>query len=588
MPTERIQRHLAFLYGEEEGVRVSKRLHARLAEFRARNRHWPETVAPLSERVSERDVVLITYGDQLRETGKPPLRSLEEFLRSHLSDVISSLHLLPFFPYSSDDGFSVINYREVDPELGDWNDISRLREHFRLMFDAVINHVSRQSDWFKAFLRGEQPFVHYFITLDPNADLSMVVRPRALPLLTPVETVNGTEYVWTTFSEDQIDLNYRHPDVLLEMIDVLLFYVEKGAGIIRLDAVAYLWKQPGTPCIHLPQTHQIVKLFRSVLDAVAPHVLLITETNVPHEENISYFGDDLPGLGHTDEAQLVYQFPLALLVLHTFLTADATRLTDWAVSLTPPHNAYFFNFIASHDGVGVMPARGILSESEINALVERTLAHGGQVSYRALADGSRSVYELNISFFDALSDPNRTLQEIDVRRFLASQAILLSLAGVPGIYIHSLLGSRNCQDCVRQTGRPRSINREKFKRDDLERELADAGSLRCRVFNEYRNMLRVRRMQAPFNPNGEQLILSLHNALFALVRTAPNDHSDKILCLINVSEKPQHISFDLLPEDLRSVRFWKDLLTDQTYSLPNARPDLTVAGYQVLWLKRMA
>ena len=330
----------------------------------------------------------------------------DAFLDLHLSDAINGVHILPFFPYSSDDGFSVIDYKQVDPNLGSWEDISRLGKNNRLMFDAVINHISQFSMWFQQYRLDEAPFTEYFITVDPNEDMSQVVRPRSLPLLTPVVTPSGMKHVWTTFSPDQIDLNYANPQVQLGIIDVLLDYVEHGAEFIRLDAIAYLWKEIGTTCIHLPQTHAVVKLWRAVLDAVAPDVLLITETNVPHEENISYFGDPLPEMGGTDEAQLVYNFTLAPLTLNAFQTGDASRLSAWAATLkTSGPGATFFNFIASHDGIGVRPAEGILSTVEVQALVEQTLAHGGEVNYKDNPDGSRSVYELNTTLYDFLNDP---------------------------------------------------------------------------------------------------------------------------------------------------------------------------------------
>jgi sucrose phosphorylase len=304
--------------------------------------------------------------------------------------VLDGVHILPFFPYSSDDGFSVIDYKQVDPPLGGWEDVARLEQRYRLMFDAVINHISRESSWFQGFLQGERPYTDFFIAVDPETDLSEVVRPRALPLLTRFETANGVKYVWTTFSDDQIDLNYANPRVAMAIIDVLLFYAEQGAQIIRLDAIAYLWKEIGTGCIHLAKTHEMVKLWRAVFDAVAPDVLLITETNVPHQENISYFGDYLPETGKTDEAQLVYNFTLAPLTLHAFLSGDATRLSQWAKTLQAPTGATFFNFIASHDGFGVRPAEGILGPAEMQALVDRTLAHGGQVGYRAIPMAARA------------------------------------------------------------------------------------------------------------------------------------------------------------------------------------------------------
>jgi sucrose phosphorylase len=347
-PEDHIHDHLIFLYGKHKASHLWSQLEVRLADFMRRYPQLREKALPPSERLSERDAILITYADQIDEPGRPPLQTLADFMDTHLRGVVSGAHLLPFYPYSSDDGFSVIDYRQVNPRLGTWSDVRRLGQHFQLMFDAVINHISRQSDWFQAFLRSQDPHSHYFIVVAPETDLSMVVRPRALPLLAPVETVLGTKYVWTTFSDDQIDLNYANPQVLLEIVGLLLFYVAQGAQIIRLDAIAYLWKEIGTPCIHLPQAHRVVKLFRAVLDAVAPGVLLITETNVPHEENISYFGDLLPETGGTDEAQMIYQFPLPPLVMHSVLSGKARVLSEWAASLeTPSEQATFFNFTAS-------------------------------------------------------------------------------------------------------------------------------------------------------------------------------------------------------------------------------------------------
>jgi hypothetical protein len=293
---------LMLIYGEEEAKHLLPRLQERLSRFRERNPDLRGLAPDPANRLTECDVFLITYGDQVTEPGKPPLQTLAEVLEEHIAGIVTGIHLLPFFPYSSDDGFSVIDYTTVKPELGTWADIERLGRSFRLMFDAVINHISAESAWFRAFIEGNRRYQDYFITVEPGIDLSDVVRPRAKPLLTPIQTTEGEKLVWTTFGPDQIDLNYANPDTLLDIIDVLLLYVEKGVEVIRLDAIAYLWKKIGTSCIHLEETHRVVRLFRAVLDAVAPHVILITETNVPHEENVSYFGN-----GH-DEAQMVYQF----------------------------------------------------------------------------------------------------------------------------------------------------------------------------------------------------------------------------------------------------------------------------------------
>jgi sucrose phosphorylase len=449
------------------------------------------------------------------------------------------------------------------------------------MFDAVINHISRQSDWFQAFLAGDPAFQDAFIVVEPGTDLSEVVRPRALPLLTAVQTASGETLVWTTFSTDQIDLNFADPAVLLRIIDLLLLYVTHGAEIIRLDAIAYLWKTIGTSCIHLEETHRVVKLFRAVLDVVAPGVMLITETNVPHEENISYFGDG------TDEAQLVYQFPLPPLVLHTLSAGDATRLTEWATDLSlPSDETTFYNFLASHDGIGVRPVEGILTPSEVDALVDRTQAHGGHVSFKTNADGSESVYELNISYFDAISDPDSDEPlDLQVNRFMVSQSIMLSLQGVPAIYVHSFFGSRNYHEGVEATGRYRSINRETFGRAELEADLKDPRSLRSRVYTAYRQLLEVRQQHPAFHPNGPQRILSLDPRVFAVLRSAP-DGSERILCLHNVTDEEVGLSIDSARLGSSDHDRWFDLLTARGWAVENGTLAVSLNPYEVVWLNR--
>ncbi|RMF00225.1 MAG: sugar phosphorylase, partial [Chloroflexi bacterium] len=519
-----ILEHLEFLYGPKVARPTFKRLQARLAEFGQAHPQLARHPTPPAERVTQADSMLITYANQITEPGRPALQTLGRFLAGHLSGVVSSVHLLPFFPYSSDDGFSVIDYKAVNPDFGDWPDLQPLRRHFRLMFDAVINHISAHSSWFKEFLAGNPRYADYFIVTDPAADLSAVTRPRTLPLLTPVQTAAGTRHVWTTFSPDQIDLNYKSPDVLLEIIDVLLFYAARGADFIRLDAIGFMWKEIGTSCIHLPQTHRAIQLFRAVLDQVAPNVLLITETNVPHAENVAYFGNG------RNEAQMVYNFSLAPLLLHTFHTQNAAKLQAWAAGLeTLPDTATFFNFIASHDGIGVRPAEGILTPAEIQRLADKTVAHGGHVSAKTNPDGSQSPYELNITLFDALSDPTATEPPgLKIDRFIASQAIMLALAGVPGIYVHSLFGSANDHAGVAQTGRARSINRQKWQLAEIEAALANPESRAAQVFRRYRQLLAARAASPAFHPNGGQRILPGNPATFNLLRTSP-DGSARLL-----------------------------------------------------------
>ena len=584
-PEQRILHQLQFLYGSE-AERIWPDLVQILDSFRSRNPHLTkEEFQP-----DQKDIILITYGDQFNQIDRKPLQSLCDFLDKYLEDIINTVHILPFYPFSSDDGFSVIDYRQVNPDYGSWEDIGKLADNYKLMFDAVINHISSHSSWFKAYLQQELPYRDYFITVDPRTDLSSVFRPRALPLLTAADTTNGEKFVWTTFSDDQIDLNYSNPQVLLEIIELLLFFIERGARLIRLDAIGYAWKQAGTSSLNLPQAHSIVKLLRAVIDDVAPQVGLITETNVPHEENIKYFGaplgEDMDGDSPIsgDEAQLIYQFSLAPLILHTFSQGNVTALSEWARTLSVPYQkSSFFNFIASHDGIGVMPAKGLLNDDQIQALVDQTTLHGGQVSYKTNSNGSKSVYELNITLFDALNNPAVPVSELDIKRFLASQAIMLSLAGVPGIYIHSLFGSPNCHSCVEYSGRARSINRKKFSLDEIQAILADHKNPQMKVFQGYKHLLSIRRSQAAFHPSGSQAVLEIDPHIFAVLRSDPH-HQEYILCLINASPEQQMVSIDLKTVNLPTAGSILELIEDEVIQINSRHLDLTLDGYQTMWL----
>jgi sucrose phosphorylase len=446
------------------------------------------------------------------------------------------------------------------------------------MFDAVFNHMSAQGDWFHRFVSDDPEFRDFFVTVKGQPDLSQVVRPRALPLLTEFKTAHGLEKVWTTFSADQVDVNVKNPRVLLALMEALLFYVAQGARFIRLDAIAYLWKEIGTSCIHLPQTHSIIQFMRAVLDEVAPHVQLITETNVPHADNISYFGDG------TNEAQLVYNFALPPLVLHALLRGDATNLSRWAATLKAPSDCTtFFNFLASHDGIGLNPARGILPETEIDFLVGRCQAHGGFINYKHNADGSKSPYEMNIVYFDAVNDPaGGDSLEMQVDRFMVAQAIMLSLAGVPGIYFHSLFGSRNDRAAALQTGINRRINRQKLKLTELESELNNLRSLRAQVFTRYQTLLRARRNHAAFAPHADQRILEADRRLFTVLRIASGGNN-WALCLHNVSNRT--LSVELAAVESADAADWTELLSQRSQAFTaNRTLRIVLPPYGINWL----
>jgi sucrose phosphorylase len=479
--------------------------------------------------LSEKDIALITYGDAVHSGKKGEgLKMLNRILTGNLKGIINIVHILPMFPYTSDDGFSVVDYRAIDENLGAWDDIAALSENFDLMFDAVLNHCSVSSAYFKGFFAGDPKYKDFFIACDPAVDYSAVARPRALPLLTAFETSEGEKHIWTTFSDDQVDLNYQNPEVLLEMLDVLLMYAQRGARFIRLDAIGYLWKKAGTNCFNLPEVHEFVKLSRSVLNLCSPKCAIITETNVAHKENISYFGNG------DDEASLVYQFPLPPLTLFSFISGNAEKLTRWAEQLEPAgKGTAFFNFLASHDGIGMRPTEGILTAEEKQNLVDAVQKRGGKINYRSLPDGQQEPYELNITYMDALSDPGDS-DDLRLQRFIAAHALLLSLAGLPAIYYNSLFGSRNDYKGLVESGINRRINREKFEYEDLAAQLADPSNFRYRAFSALKKLIEIRKTCPQFAPSASQKILHIDPRVFAFIRKA-EDSPQSVLVLINVS-----------------------------------------------------
>ena len=558
-----MQSILRRIYGIEGGIEAFVKISPLFETFEIK-------AEPDQDRFSQEDIILITYGDSLKRDGEKPLITLQNFAAENLREAISAIHILPFFPYSSDDGFSVKDFMAVDPDLGAWDDIKALSKDFKLMFDYVLNHISAQSEWFAKFLAEEPGFEKLAIETDPALDLSFVTRPRSLPLLTEFNKDSGqSTHVWTTFSEDQIDLNYANLDVLKLMVEVLLFYVQQGASLLRMDAVAYLWKEIGTNCIHQPQTHDMVKLFRKILDLLAPEVSIITETNVPHQENVSYFGDG------SDEAQMVYNFTLPPLLFYSFTKGDSSVLSNWAKTLDLESSTNtFFNFTASHDGIGVRPLEGILPAEEVNSLIEVVEQNGGEVSFKQNPDGSESPYELNITYVDALSKNGSQADPLHAQRFLASQSIQLVMPGVPAIYIHSLLGSRNWSEGVKETGRARSINRKKLDADAVLKEFSDPDSFRSQVFHPYIEMIRIRKQQPAFHPKAGFEILDVIPQVFAIRRFT---EEQEIYAIFNITGGSVTVSL----AQTQASSTLSDLITKS----PVDRESISLAPYQFVWLR---
>lgn len=565
---ERINESLTKVYQEKDAIQLTQKIIELIKDDVATTNMEHEN------KWSEKDILLITYGDSIKKEGELPFSTLHSFLKSELQDTISCVHILPFFPYTSDDGFSVSDYTKVNPALGSWDEVSEIAKDFDLMADLVINHVSSESEWFKNFKQNREPGAKYFISLPEKTDVSQVVRPRSHPLLTRVMTSTGEKHVWATFSEDQIDLNFANPDVLLEIVKIVYLYLKQGVRFFRLDAIGFLWKELGTNCMHLPQTHEIIKLLRIIVESIEPSAVIVTETNVPNIENLSYYGRQ------RNEAHIIYNFSLPPLILDALLRGRSEHLRHWMMSMPPaPFGCTYLNFTASHDGIGLRPAEGLLSEQELEKMIEVIRRFGGEVSMRKMPDGSEKPYELNISLFDAMQGTINGPDGWQLQRFLCSQIIMMSLDGIPAFYIHSLLATPNDRRAFENEGRARLINRHKWDFDELTQRLNDSNSNQSQILQRLRELIGIRRNQEAFHPNATQYTLHLGKNYFGFWRQSmKRDQSIFVIC--NLTNQTRMLPLTRI--NLVITDSWKDLIRGSM--VHDIHDSIHFEPYQCIWL----
>lgn len=564
----RLQKHLEILYGAGDHNALALELIRAMGLDKG-----CEAPPPHVNHWDESDNILITYGDSLVDGDETPLKTLHRALRTYLQGTISGVHILPFFPFSSDDGFAVMDYLQVNPAVGDWDDIRAIAGDFRLMSDLVLNHASSSSRWFNNFKQRVDPGKDYFVEADPSADVSAVVRPRNLPLLNQVQTADGPHHVWCTFSADQVDLDFANPKVLVEFANIIRHYLENGVELFRMDAVAFLWKEAGTPCVHLPQTHEVIKLYRTLIEHHTERALVITETNVPNLENLTYFGNG-------NEAHLIYNFSLPPLLLYAMVAGDCQPLKNWMLSMPAPQaGTAYLNFIASHDGIGLRPLDGLLEQKDIDRMLDFMRDGGGRISMRKAREGYDKPYEINIALYDAMQgtiDGGRDDYQED--RFVCAHAVMMALAGVPAFYIHSLLATENDYARVEKTGRARSINRHVWTEEELRRAMQDENLHHRRIFERLTRLIAIRSAQPAFHPNATQFTMHLGSRIFGFWRQSL-DHSQSIVCLFNVTREQQCVP---VSEVNLGDGQWRDLVAGGDYS--DQTDIIVLEPYQALWL----
>ena len=525
-----------------------------------------------SKNWSQKSSFLITYADSIKSEYESPLLVLNQFLQKYI-DSIDSIHILPFMPSSSDSGFSVIDYYKIDEKFGNWKDLNLISKNKNIMIDIVLNHASRNSKWFANFLKGSGQGHDFFKVVKDWNGIAQIERPRSSELFQKIQTVDGEKKVWCTFSHDQIDLDFSNTDVLLEFLKIIKFYIKKNIKIFRLDAVAFLWKKQNTSCINLQETHYIIKLIRFVSTLIDKNAILITETNIPSKENLSYFGNN-------DEAHWIYNFTLSPLILFTLLSGNCSQLRKWSMTMPPAQegNAYF-NFLASHDGIGLRPVEGKLDSTELYRLINKMRELGGRISYKTSQWGEEIPYEINITYLDSLKSTFNGEEKFQIKRFICAHTIMFAMEGIPAIYIHSFLGTKNDHKAIAAGEGNRSINRFKWDKKDIYKILEDKNSNNFYIMSKLNSLLNIRSKQPAFHPNATQFTLNLGDEVFGLWRQ-DKKRKQSIFSIYNVT--PKSVKLSLQKINLIETEKWIDLISGE--ALKDIDDDILLKPYQSLWI----
>lgn len=564
--TKILQNYLVSIYKDLENKEI-KNICAEIKNIFLKKKKVKKT-----QLWDQEDCFLITYSDSIKKKSKDNFKILDSFLDQYCKD-FSFIHILPFYPYSSDDGFAVIDYNQVESENGNWDDFSKISSKYKVMVDLVINHCSSQNQLFKNYLNNTEPGSDFFISSKKKFNnFSKVVRPRSSELSKKVKVKGKKEYVWCTFSHDQIDFNFKNPKVLLYFLRVIKFYIDQGSQALRLDAVAFLWKQIGTKCINLPETHVIIRLIRLIVEDYSSSCLIITETNVPNHENLSYFGNN-------NEAHCIYNFSLAPLVIHAIISENSTYLKQWSRSMPPAQqgNSYL-NFLSTHDGIGMRPLEGILPDKELKKFIKTLQDSGAYLTYR-ISQNKETVYEVNTTLLDAFKKTYKGKDNFKTKRFVLAHEILLSMEGIPAIYIQNLLGSNNDLKKMKISKKFRSVNRKNWDYDDLLNKLNNRSLINSKIYTSITRLVKIRKKQHAFHPNATQFTLQLKNDLFGIWRQSI-DRSQSIFCISNLTKEKKNVS--LLEINLISTNDWYDILTGK--KIENLSGNFALNAYQSIWL----
>jgi len=525
---------------------------------------------------------------------------------------VNMLHIMPMMKCpegSSDGGYAISDFKQIDERFGDLADLRKLSAYLRkrnmlLTLDVVVNHTSEQHDWASKARQGDTQYQDYYYTF-PDRDIPDMFE-ETLPEIFP-ETAPGNftydeqmqRWVMTVFNNYQWDLNYSNPSVFIEMVDVILFWANQGADIIRLDAVAFLWKKIGTISQNEREAHLILQLMKDCCQVTAPGVLFIAEAIVTPTEIVKYFGEDAV---IAKECEIAYNATFMALLWDSVATKNAKLLTQSIKSLpTKLNRATWLNYIRCHDDIGLgfddidIVAAGYEPASHRRFLLEyftgsyqNSIAKGlpfgrNQKTGDARISGSlASLAGLEVAI--ARNDPQ--LIDDSIQIILLVHSLIMSFGGIPLLYYGDEIGTLNDDSYLQDENKANDTRWVHRPRIDWEKaELRhNHGSIEQRIFAGIRQLIAVRKSIPAFADfNNRELIEVGNEFLFVFVRNHHERSSEEVLVVVNFDSRPQHLNLaDLGNRGNFQYSQLKDLISGDSPALFNG--ELVIPPYHFYWL----
>lgn len=430
------------------------------------------------------EVMLITYADSLGGN----LKELRDILDKYYSKAVGGLHILPFFPSSGDRGFAPIRYDIVDEAFGDMGDVKKLSENNYLMYDFMVNHISRSSHMFKDFKekKDESKYKDFFIRYKDfwkngqptEEEIKAIYKRKPKAPYYEVNFKDGSkENVWCTFAEEQIDLNMKSKLVKEFIKETLISMCENGASIIRLDAFAYAIKKAGTNCFFIePDIWELLHQIKDIVSRYNVDILPEIHEHYKIQHKIA------------EKGFWIYDFALPVLVLNALYSGKGDNLKRW-LDLCPMKQ---FTTLDTHDGIGIVDVKDLMTDEEIEETKEAMFTKGANVKkiYNEAAYNNLDIYQVNCTYYSALGNNDKA--------YLLARAIQFFAPGIPQVYYVGMLAGENDIKLMESTKNGRDINRHYYSSEEIKKNFEER-----KIVRDVRALMELRNSNLAFGLEGE-------------------------------------------------------------------------------------